>query len=146
MRADVHEPLLPHHSHRLLGTRNDFCLFASLYCPNLYQVFNFTIVLIIFHSLVLDLFFSHKTEKVEKARKYLAKEKKKHIEQEKKRIEADRKTLARKRNIYEAWLAPDGKELTNQQVEDLLSAKEAELDKQEEDQVSHLFLQFNGFL
>jgi len=77
-------------------------------------------------------YISHKTEKVEKARKYLAKEKKKQIEQEKKRIEADRKTLARKRNIYEAWLAPDGQELTNQQVEDLLSAKEAELDKQDE--------------
>ena len=72
---------------------------------------------------------------MEKARKYLAKEKKKQIEQEKKRIEADRKTLARKRNIYEAWLAPDGQELTNQQVEELLSAKEAELDKQDEAEV-----------
>ena len=43
--------------------------------------------------------------------------------------------MARKRNIYEAWLAPDGQELTNQQVEELLSAKEAELDKQDEAEV-----------
>ena len=144
MRIDVHESFLSDHSDRLLGARDDFRFPPTLYSSHIYQVkspFFAKNAVSLFSdffkilSLNINNINSHKTEKVEKARKYLAKEKKKQIEQEKKRIEADRKTLARKRNIYEAWLAPDGQELTNQQVEELLSAKEAELDKQDEAEV-----------
>jgi len=40
--------------------------------------------------------------------------------------------LARKRSIYSTWQLPDGHALTNQEVEDLLTAKEGELEEQEQ--------------
>jgi len=82
---------------------------------------------------------SHKTEKIQRTKKWLAQENKKRLDRAKQQIEHDKVTLARKRSVYQLWQQPNGKELTNEQIEELLGEKQAEIELEEEKEIGLKF-------
>lgn len=77
-------------------------------------------------------YISHKTEKIHRTKKWLANENKKRLDRVKQQIEHDKVTLARKRSVYQLWQQPNGQELTNEQIEELLGEKEAEIELEQD--------------
>ena len=69
-------------------------------------------------------------------KKWILKENQSRIQRAKGQIEQDKKTLARKRSIFQLWQQPNGQELTNNDVEEMLLAKELEIEKAEEQEPS----------